>query len=188
MTPEPIRAGDRLRVRSGDRRTTLALERRDEVLATIVLRRQEIEVVAGERSRVVSAFALGSALIVHEGETYELRLPKRGPGALRRGATIVAGLEMRHPDHGSVLLIDVADEVPAPELFFGYAGTMAYGRGLAGRRKKRSSSPSWGKESALADVVTLTYLDFRTGGDVFSGADGGGGGGGDGGGGGGGGD
>ena len=188
----PIAPGDRLRVCSGPRLGTLALERgRDDVLATMKLRRDAIEIVAGDHRRELSATALGNALVVHEGDTYELRLPKRGRGELRRGSTVLAELEMRHPEHGSVLIIDVASEVPEHDaMLFGHAGTIAFGRGLAGRRKKREAATSWGKESALADVTTLVYLDMRTGGDAFSGVGWGdfGGGAGDGGGGGGGGD
>ena len=168
-----IAPGDRLRIRSAGRK--LALERALETLAEIHFGRNQVIVEAGEDRASAPTASLRTGLSL-DGVDYDLRLGRGGRGEIRHGSETLAGLEMRHADHGSVLLLEVLAVPPTPEIVFGFAGASAYARGLAGRKRKRDS-PQWGKENALDDIVTLVYLDMRTG--DHSGFDIGGGGGGE---------
>ena len=174
-------AGDQLRLRHDGRH--LLLERRKEVLASVhvgVVVRVEVD---GETTTVKAA-ELGSPMTV-DGREYRIRLSRRGVGEIRAGDVLVARLEMRHADHGSVLLIDAV--APCGVRAMALMGAAAYANGVARRRKGRATL--WGKENALEDVITFVYLDMRTGdhpgfeiggGDIGGFEAGGGGGGGDG--------
>jgi hypothetical protein len=105
------------------------------------------------------ADAVGSPMTL-DGREYRIRLSRSGAGDIRAGDVLVARLEMRHADHGSVLLLDVV--APRAVHVLACAGAAAYANGIA-RRKRRGKGVLWGKENALEDIIDLVRLDLRTG-------------------------
>lgn len=154
-----MRAGERLRLRPGRRPAEILIERDGEPVGALnVGRGREVALRLGNDEyllttgdgwdvplktpdKTVVAFnddhRLRDDHVVVDGRTYSLELPAEDREGMLGGpeGDRLARLEIRHPEQGSVLLVDVLGE--APELVVSFAATIAYLRSAAPRPVKR---------------------------------------------------
>lgn len=189
-------AGQRLRVRPAGRPAELLLERDSEPFgeldmgrgSEVVLRLggAEYEFTTGEGWDVTLRTPAGEPVAVHDdrrlrddlvvfqGRAHPLDLPSKKRAGELRGpdGERIATLEMRHPDHGSVLLADMLAD--ADDVLVAFAASIAYlscGRPRTVRRFGQTHHPA----GMTAGTFAAAIMMGGTGG--FSGDSGGGGGG-----------